>query len=372
MAERDQRTERATPRRREKERREGNVPTSREINSLAVLVAGLGALFMVFENAGRLFLQTTKSVFGGLDELLLTGCDQWTEPMMRSAALFFVPVAVAGLAGALFSGFSQTRMLFTTKPLVPDLKRLNPLPKLKTIFFSKEAVVMLLQSLAKIGIIGGLTTYVIWSEVDNFGMLASLSKYEILAYLGEVATRLVLMVVALFVVFSVIDWIIVKQRYEKKIKMSKQEVRTEHRDQEGDPMIKGKRRFKQKELIRSRMASNVSNADVVLVNPTHYAVALRYDVTCMSAPKLTAKGEGDVAASIRDIARAHGVPIVHNPPLTRALFSAVKTGAEIPTAFYGAVAEVLAFVYRAVRGRRNRFNGLSHSKNDTRKKRRLA
>jgi flagellar biosynthetic protein FlhB len=349
---REARTEQATPKRRSKAREAGQIATSREITAVVVLLCSGGTLYYIAESAGLRLIEAYKLIFGRLDELMVMGPDRWLAPVGIAAGGLVLPVALAGATGALVSGFGQSGGLFSSRALRPQLNRINPLPKLKQIFFSKEALRGLVVSFAKLAVVGGLTAQLVWQELPQLLELGQLSLVESLSFLLGSMVRLTVRVAALFAVFAIIDYLMTRRKFENEMKMSKEEVKYERRDQEGDPKIKAKRRAKQRELAMARMMSDVSKADVVVVNPTHYAVALRYEMEEMAAPKVVAKGKDQLAARIRERARENGIPVIHNPPLTRGLYAQVKVGEDIPLAFFSAVAEVLAFVYRTVGRRR--------------------
>lgn len=352
MADKESRTEKATPRRRQKYREEGKVATSREVVSLAVLVAGGGALCLVLGRGGAELMHVSQTMLGKLEQLVHGGSTVWIGPVVTAGVLLLLPVALAGTAAALGSGLAQTGGLVTFKSLVPKASFLNPLPKLKEMFFSKQAVISLLQSAGKVMVICAFTFQMFWQELEAMVELGNKPVVAILVHLGSIILRLGLRVVLLLALFAVLDVVLVRRRMDEQMKMSKQELRDEHRNYEGDPEVKRRQKGRQRELSQKRMLGQVAKADVVLVNPTHYAVAVRYDAALMPAPQVTAKGSEEVAARIRDVARSHGVPVVHNPPLARSLYGEVKLGGLVPTRLYGAVAEVLAYVYRLRRGLR--------------------
>lgn len=352
MSNKDQRTEQATPKRQQKARTEGQVPTSKDITSVAVTLAALGALSVTASHATLRLTAASKSIWGGLDKLVDSSMDQWAYVSFEAAAWVYLPIALAGLAAALISGFSQTKGLFTMKPLTPKFSKLNPFPKLKTLFFSKQSITTVLMSIGKVAVIAGFTVQLLLREVEQITALGSHQLVDVMGTLAWIIVQLVLRVIVLLALFAAIDYILAKRRHAEQIKMTKQEVKQEHREQEGDPQIKGKRRQKQREMAQQRMMADIPKADVILVNPTHYSVALSYDIVSMGAPRVLAKGKDHMAAKIREVARKNGIPVIHNPPLTRAIYADVKVGGEVSPQFYSAVAEVLAFVYRTVGGRR--------------------
>jgi len=344
-------TEKATPRKRERAREEeGKVATSKEIYTIAVLVTGTFTLYMIIGHAGEGLLNYCRTVLGGLNEAVVNDNGQWYRGAVPTYAMFLVPVSLAGTVSVLAAGFTQTRGLFTLKVMQLKVERLNPLPKLKNMFASKQAVIQLLQAVGKVGVIAGLTFHIFWQEIKVVINLGTRSPSEILSHIGDAVVRLGSRVVLLLILFAILDYILAHRRLEKQLRMSKREVKEEHKQYEGDPEIKRHQYKMRAEMSRNRMMAEVPSADVVLVNPTHYAVALSYNAAEMAAPQVCASGKDNVAAKIRELARANSVPVVHNPPLTRKIFAEAGPGDEIPANLFGAVAEVLAFVYK-LRGR---------------------
>ncbi len=339
-------TEEATGRQREKFRKDGKVATSKDVISVAVLVATCAALYVVIEHGGRKLLSTTSGMLGGLDRLVQTSSSAWTEPALDAGATLLVPVALAGVAGALAVGFTQTKGLFSLKVIKPNFNFANPLPKLKKMFISKEAATTILQSAGKVVVILAFTAQVFWNELKALVQVGAKTPIEILAHTGAVIVAIGLRVVPLLVIFAVIDWILNHRRMEEQMKMSMQEVKDEHKLHDGDPEVKRRQRRQARELATRGMLAQVPQADVVLVNPTHYSVALVYDAARMPAPAVVAKGKEELAARIREIARGAGIPVVHNPPLTRNLYAEVEVGCRGRGRSRGFVAEVLAYVYR--------------------------
>ncbi len=346
-AEHDGRTEQATPRKRSKHREEGKVPLSREILSLAVLLGGGAALLLALPHAGEELAQLCRVVLGGLDRVGSGGPEGWTAASLRAGAAVLLPVGIASTAGALCAGMAQTRGLFTMKSLRPRFSQVaNPLPQLRRLLFSKEALTTLLQAAFKVAVIVAATWHLFWQEMQVLSGLSGRPLAEGMNRLLGAVAGLGLRVIAVLALFAAIDYLLVRRRFEETIKMSKQEVKDEAREQDGDPEVKRRQRTRAREILRNQMLRAVTRADVVVVNPTHFAVALRYDAATMPAPQVVAKGSDELAAKIREVARSHQVPIVHNPPLARLLYAEVRLGRNVPVKLFGAVAEVLAYVYR--------------------------
>jgi flagellar biosynthetic protein FlhB len=342
-----ERTEAATPKRREKAREEGHVARSVDLASAAVLAASLGALAAtgkrMVDGAGALLRD-------GLQNLGRTPLDAVSVgPLLAGTALsaatllgpFVAIVAVAGVAAHV----SQVGFLVTTKPLVPKLNRISPQAGLKRIL-SKRSLVELAKSLLKLGIVGGVLYWITCSASED--LLPLMTAGVLPAYQAILAAmfRMISAAALALAVLAILDFFFQRWDYEQQIRMTRQEIKEEMKQSEGDPQIKGKVRARQQELSRRRMMHDVRAADVVVTNPVHFAVALKYDVQRMIAPRVVAKGRHLLARRIRDAARKANVPVVENPPLARALYQACRVGSEVPLSLYQAVAEVLAFVYR--------------------------
>ncbi len=287
----------------------------------------------------------TEQLFASVDQVPLGQSNLWLRPIVVAAGAFVLPVAVAAMLAALVAGFSQTKGLFSTKRLKPNFGALNPLPKLKQTFGSVQALTTLLLSLGKVAVVGVIVVRLYDRELPTLETLGKLEVTEILAYLGRLVLDVAVQGGAVLVLFAIVDYLLIVYRNEEQMKMTRQEVKDEHKDQEGDPEVKRKVRMLMRE-VGKRMMAQVPKAAVVVVNPTHYAVALRYEMGQMAAPMLVAKGKNAVAAKIREIARQHGIPVVRNPPLARQLFAACPLDSEVPPDLYGAIAEVLALVFR--------------------------
>jgi len=348
-----ERTEPATPRKRRKEREEGRVAKSQDLGAAAVILVGLFAL-MVF---GRFLFSwilafTTDAIaFMGGNTIREDG---WFSAIRNETVVAMVvpwlPIGLAAAVGALIVTVSQVGFFLTTKPLVPKMDRMNPVSGLKKVL-SLRSLVEMVKGLLKAALFALVIYFSLRKDTPElvrairFPLETGVSR--LLDKLLSLSFRLafLLLVIALF------DYVYQKWEFERSIKMSKQELKEEFKQMEGDPQIKSKMRQKQRELARGRMMSSVPKADVVITNPTRLAVALEYDRKAMDAPVISAKGSGFLARRIREIAGENGVPVVENKPLARSLFENLEVGDEVPEEFYRAVAEVLAFVYRIRKGK---------------------
>ncbi|KPK66186.1 MAG: hypothetical protein AMK73_00845 [Planctomycetes bacterium SM23_32] len=347
-----QKTEKPTRRKRERARREGMVAQSAEVNNALVLLAAVGALTlfgtytfgaMAGQMAGRLGgLHVPEVTLGGVRPVL---CES-----VATVARAVAPIMVfTGLVGLLCS-LVQTGVLFTPKRLSPNLAHINPVAGFKRLF-SLTSLARLAVSLVKLVAIGLIVYTLVSSRLVWFFAAIGKSTWGILETGRRLCMSLALRVVAAMVAVAVADYAWQRWRFEKRLMMSRTELKEEHKRDEGDPEVRARQAQVRRALARSRMIQAVPTADVVVTNPTHIAVALRWDEKKMAAPQVVAKGESWLAERIKQIARLHGVPVLERKVLAHTLYEAVEVGMEIPPKLYYAVAEVLAFVLRKRRKR---------------------
>ena len=342
-----EKTEPASPRRLEKAREEGQVVRSRELNTFLVLSAGVGTLWVM---GSYMFHQLREIVHNsmwfdpnvGRDTTVMVGSAVALafKALLTLLPLFGVLVVVAILASVLLGG-----LVLSAKALQPKFERMNPLKGIKRMF-SAQTLVELLKTLAKALVIGTVGVVVIVHYRDQMLALMHATPSEALTYGMSLVALCCALIVASLLLVVLIDapWQIYS--HYKKLRMSRQDVKQEHKESEGDPHVKGRIRQQQRSMSRRRMMSEVPHADVVVTNPTHYSVALRYREGHGGAPVVVAKGAGLIAAQIRQVATDNKVPLLSAPPLARALYHHVELEREIPIELYSAVAEVLAWVFR--------------------------
>lgn len=356
MAE-EQDTERELPasqKRLDEARERGQVPRSRELTTAVLLIAGAVTVLMtgpglMHDTAEFLQQGLTLNQASAFDTRV--ALEQSSHLAFRGAMIALPLLAVLFLAG----GLSQLLIggwLFTTQPLMPDFTRMSPMKGLSNMF-SSHGLMELVKSLAKVALVGGACAWVVWR--DRAALVTPLSQHSAAGFnlAGSMILKDFLFVAATLVLVAGADVPLQLWRHAKGLRMSKEEVKREAKESEGDPHIKGKIRQRQREAARRRMMSNVPKADVIVTNPTHYAVALAYNDS-MRAPKVLAKGADEVAARIRELAGEHGIPLLEAPPLARALYAHAELEQEIPAALYNAVAQVLAYVFQlksAIAGR---------------------
>ncbi|MBQ9365473.1 MAG: flagellar biosynthesis protein FlhB [Schwartzia sp.] len=340
-----EKTEDPTAKRQSDARAEGNIPRSQELSSTFVLLAGFWSL-KVF--GGYIYNEITV-YFTYIYNHLNTTVD--TETVMRlflgiiillgkTAFPILLIIMIFGLSVSLY----QVGINFTTKPLELKFSWLNPINGFGRIF-SKKSLVELLKSILKIIIIGYFIYSYLKDQILQMPKLLYLDINASLPLISDIILTLAFKVIGVIFVLSVFDYAYQKWDHFQSLKMSKDEVKEEFKQQEGDPQIKGKIKQKQRQMAMARMMQEVPKADVIVTNPTHFAVALKYQKG-MKAPEVIAKGQDYVAQRIKDVAREAGVAIVEDKPLARALYAAVEIGEMVPPELYKSVAEVLAYVYR--------------------------
>jgi len=341
-------TESATPKRREEARKSGEVAQSREIQSVVILATALGvAVSFMGVRLVKSFAEVAQAAWGGLatPPASLADYQAWILEAGHVAGIALLPILLLMAVMGTVSQIAQTGPLLSLEAMEWKGSRLDPLSGLKRLV-SGDRLFDLVKSLFKVGIVGFLVWYVLH---DRIALLTGLSGADIgdaLIALGRSARSLAIAILLALGAMAILDLIYQRYSWEKKHRMSKREVRDEMKDREGDPHVRARFRQMQREVSRSRMIGAVADADVVVTNPTHYAVALKYDREQMVAPKVVAKGRNHVAQRIKEEARKNGVPVLENPPLARMLHKATEVGREVPANLFQAVAEVLAYVYR--------------------------
>jgi flagellar biosynthetic protein FlhB len=341
-----ERTEPASARRLEQAREEGQVPRSRELGAFLILIVAAGSIWMM---GGWLVQRVTAMFRRGLvlDEKLVREPDQMLvrfADLSTDALITFSPFLLALMIAALATPFLLNAFNFSPKALVPKFDRMDPIKGLQRLF-SWTGVVELVKAVAKTAVVGGVAAAVIWSErYDLMALLAQPAEVALVST-GHLLAYSFLAMVAAMVLIVVIDVPFQLWHYHHKLKMTREELKQEGKEMEGDPQVKGRIRMLQREAARRRMMAAVPQADVIVTNPTHFAVALAYK-SGMGAPRVLAKGTGEIARRIREIGAEHGVPLLEAPPLARALHRHVEIDQEIPGTLYAAVAEALAWVYQ--------------------------
>jgi flagellar biosynthetic protein FlhB len=342
-----EKTEAPSPQRLEKAREEGQVPQARELATFVVLMTGGAGLWMMANGIGqtmsgivRVGLQFEPAIARDPAHVMAQLSRQFFEAALALSPFLLLVVIAILAAPILMRGW-----LFSPKALMPNFKRLNPLSGVKRIL-SHQGLMELFKALAKAGLLGVVAVWVIWSNLENIFSLGSEAPATAIGHMGDLVGKVFLLVSGAMIFIVVLDVPYQLWSHYNKLKMSKEELRKEAKENEGDPHVKGRIRAQQREMARRRMMAEIPTADVVVTNPTHFAVALKYTEGKMGAPRVVAKGADAVALRIREIAAEHHVPLLEAPPLARALFRHADLGDEIPATLYAAVAEVLAYVFQ--------------------------
>ena len=347
-AEDEGRTEDASETKIRKAREEGRVAKSQE------LIGAVGLLFpaVTLLLIGPYLVRTMREML--IFYLSLAGKTDITHDPGPIAGAFFsyfakltLPLAAVAVVGAIFSNVLQVGFVFSIKPITPDFSKIVPRfgQYFKRTLFSLEGFFNFAKSLIKIVIIGVMAFVTIQGEFDKLRRLFEGPFWPSVTFIFSLTMRLVIEVAVAMLALAIPDYIFQRRQYLESLKMSKEEVKEERKMQEGDPLVKNRMRERMRELLSRNMAANVPKADVVITNPTHYAIALEWDREKMAAPTVTAKGVDEMAQKIKRIAAENGVPLVENRPLARALYADVDIGDTIPDKYYQAIAAVLAHVY---------------------------
>ena len=348
MADNDQeKTEQATPKREREAREEGQAIHSKEVSSAIVLLGAIVAFYaagswMVHRMAGAM-----QRYISGMGEISLRDDSLQTLILnvMAEFALIVSPVMLATLIFGIAASVFQVGFTISTKSMSPKLSKLNPIQGIGKLF-SIRSFTDVIKAIGKILVLGSIAYSLIKGEAQTLPLLIQMDVQEIWAFIGTISLRICLYTFLAMAAIAGMDYLFQWWQHQKDLRMTKEEVKEESRQTEGDPKVKSRIRSIQLEMSRRRMMDGVPDATVVITNPTHLAIALKYDSKNMQAPKVVAKGAGFIAERIKEIAKSNRIPIVENKPLARAMFKSVVVGADIPFEMYRTVAEILAYVYR--------------------------
>ncbi len=347
-----EKTEEPTSKKLDDARKEGQVAKSKEIGNGLGLLAFFLVLKFVAGSMGIDFIECFSYFYAEIPETVELIANPVPEAAMNSllfnAVLILLkllaPILLIGFVVAFVSDYIQVKWKPTAKPLQPKFSKLNPISGFKKII-SANSIVELIKSIAKIVLIAYVSYSYLKDRWDQIFLLYDIHLLQAVILIGETTIDLGIRISIIYMVIAAADFAYQKWKFHEDMKMTKQEVKEEYKNQEGNPEIKGKIRSKMREASQRRMMQSLPEADVVITNPTHFAVAIKYDPEVSKAPIVIAKGEDYLAQKIKEVAREHSVEIVENKPLARMLYANVEIGAEIPPELYQAVAEVLAFVY---------------------------
>ena len=343
-----ERTEKATGKKRQEARKKGQVAQSREISSAMILLTALGVFYFagswIFWNLSGIISGVFQNIgslrFAGITDASAFSIEYFSQFMLVLLPIF-MPLAVVGFV----ANVMQVGFLISSEAIALKPSKLNPISGMKR-FVSLKSMVELGKSIIKVLFIGGIAYLLVKVEIQEFPMLIHREVGQILVFIARVSLKVCFFVCVALIVLAIVDYIYQRWQYEQDLKMTKQEVKDEQKQTYGDPKVKARIRGVQMEMARRRMMEAVPEADVVITNPTRLAIALKFDAREMIAPRVLAKGAGHIAGRIREIAREHQIPVVEEKPLAQALYKMVEIGDYIPAELYRAVAEVLAYVYR--------------------------
>ena len=346
MAETDNNTEKATPKRLEEARKKGQVAKSREVASALIMVTCLIYFYFDAEGIVNRILDLMKGSFRDLHRTDLTteAIQLLVIDLIIKVSVMILPLLVTLMAAGVLANVMQVGILFSTESLQPKLTKVNPLKGLKNMF-SLKSFVELFKNLFKLTLVGFIAYVTIKNEALDVSPLMEQEVWQIMAYMGRISFKILLATCWVLIALALMDYLYQHWEHGRSLKMSKQDIKDEYKNLEGSPLIKSRVRRLQRDMAMRRMMAKVPTADVVITNPTHLAVALKYDQTRMAAPVVVAKGANLIAQRIKEIARENGIAIVENKPLAQVLYKVVDIAEAIPDNLYQAVAEILAYVY---------------------------
>ncbi|RJG22368.1 flagellar biosynthesis protein FlhB [Paenibacillus thiaminolyticus] len=342
-----EKTEKATPKKRQESRKKGQVAKSSDLSGASILLACFFCLLMF----GSFYKERVLDLFADSLQHRLTmevtvgNVTDYFSQVFLKGLIVLAPVFLAAFLMGLIANYAQIGFLFTGEPMKMKLSKINPIQGFKRIF-SLRSVVEFLKSILKLAAIAVIVYLSLWGERDRIVQMSHVPLNDIMSYTAQITLSLGLKIGAALFAIAIMDYMYQRYDHEKSMRMSKQDIKDEYKKTEGDPLIKGKIKERQRRMAMMRMMQEVPKADVIITNPTHFAVALKYDGSEMEAPQVIAKGQDYVALRIKQIAKENGVLTMENKPLARALFERTEIGEAIPADLFQAVAEVLAYVYK--------------------------
>jgi flagellar biosynthetic protein FlhB len=346
-----EKTESATPKKRQESRKKGQVAKSMDLPAAFILFFAFFSFYMFGGYMKAKIVNIFRHVY--LNELNMNVTVENIQVLFSSLVieglLLLAPIMIITLIIAVLGNYLQIGFMFTGDPLMMKFNKINPIEGFKRMF-SMRVVIDFLKSFLKLSIIGFVVYNTLWTEKEKILALSHTALEQAFTYIASITLKLGVTIGFILIILAIFDFIYQKYEFEKSIKMSKQDIKDEYKKSEGDPLIKGKIRQRQRQMAMQRMMQEVPKADVIITNPTHFAIALKYEVGQMQAPIVLAKGKDYIALRIKEIAKEHGVMTMENKPLARAIYAQVEIGESIPADLFQAVAEVLAYVYK-VKGR---------------------
>lgn len=342
-----EKTEKATPKKKEESRNKGQVAKSNDVNTALMMLGFFLFLFFYAGTVGEYLMDMMSHVFTEylLRDITIASVEDIMFEITVESSIVLLPLMAVAVVIGTAAAAMQVGLKYTPEAIKMKLEKIDPLKGFKRIF-SARAIVELFKSLFKITLVGAVVFTIIYIHLDDLLMMYQKHPLDGFYLIARLTGLIGVASAILLVILAVPDYIYQRYDHEKQMRMSKHDVKEEHKKMEGDPRIKSKRRQKQMDMAMNRMMQEVPKADVVITNPTHFAVVLKYEDGSMAAPVVTAKGADFVAKKIKELARENHIPMVENKPLARALFSQADIGDEVPEDLFKAVAEVLAYIYR--------------------------
>jgi len=343
-----ERTEAPTPKKLTDARNKGQVPKSQDLSGAVLMLGGVVALIVLAPMIGSMFERMLRTMLGGnisVDQLSTASIQATSMLAVYEVMRVMLPVLLIVMAVAYAAQFMQVGFLISSDPILPKFSKLSPIGGIKKIYGRKGIAKAVINTL-KLVLLIAVSILVIRSQIDTISTLPMLTAVMATTAILRMVIVIAFILIVLLLMLAVIDYIFQRWQFMQENKMTKQQVKEERRNMEGDPLLKGKRMQMAREIVMQQMAHQVPQADVIVTNPTHFSVAIKYDSSGTGAPKVTVKGADLMAFRIRQIAQTNKIPIVERPPLARALYWGVKVGQEISAEHYEAVAELLAYVYR--------------------------
>ncbi len=342
----EEKTEQPTPRSRQRARERGQVAKSRELTGAFVLLVAFLTIFLVIESWGKIATGMFEAILGNLfvPAINMEGLPSITGYILTVLFSFMWPLMVATMFAAILFNLLQTRGMVSLEPIRPKLNKIDPVQGIKRLF-STRGFVELLKAVMKITLVGLVAYTYIRSNLPEIAQAHTLDPTAYIPFFGNHAMRLGLWIIAILILLAILDYIYQIYQFEKDLMLTKTEAKEEYKQMEGDPLVKSRMRQRQRQIALSAMLKEVPKADVIITNPTHIAIAIKYEPD-MPAPQVVAKGKGAIAERIISLAKEFDVHVYRDPPLARSLYRMVEVGSVIPYEFYVAIAEVLAYIYR--------------------------
>lgn len=342
-----EKTEKATPKRRQESRQKGQVAKSNELPAAFILLFSFLYFYMFGDFYKTMIYDFYRIPFTQYMSIDLTAQNvlAMAKEMLMKIAWVVAPVMIIAMLTGILLNYLQIGFLFTGEPLRMKWSKINPIEGFKRLF-SLRSLVEMIKSILKIVLVAAVAVYTIWGQKKEILALSTKTVGSFLTLTASLTIEIGLKIAVLLVILAVFDYLYQRFEHEKSLRMSKQDIKDEYKKAEGDPLIKSKIRERQRQMALRRMMREIPKADVVITNPTHFAVALQYDAKTMAAPTVIAKGMDYLALKIKEVAKENQVTLMEDKPLARALYAQVEIGQAVPAELFQAVAEVLAFVYR--------------------------